>query len=308
MAEVKATNGLAWPAALVGLGIPIACHTVSGGCISVAYQVLIRRETGETQKLFVKQNQLDFYDNFDCECAGLKQLADVGAIRVPQPVCVACTAEAAWLITEWIDSPSPKQRAAADSSKFYETFGQQLAALHAQTHGTAIGWHRDNYLGAARQCNDSTGDDWAAFVGQQRLGYQLDWAGRQGLVSGQLHRDASQIVLRLPELLRGRPSGSSLLHGDLWSGNYLVDAAGQPVLVDPAIYRGCREAEFGMLRLFGNCPAAFYAAYHERFPLAEGWQRRVAIYQLYHLLNHLNLFGSGYLDACQRTARGILAA
>jgi fructosamine-3-kinase len=110
----------------------------------------------------------------------------------------------------------------------------------------------------------------------------------------------------MDQLLAGRDPQTSLLHGDLWSGNYLCDCEDRPVVIDPAVYYGCREAEFGMLRLFGSCPDDFYESYMETFPLPGGWQHRVSVYVLYHLLNHLNLFGSGYHDQCKRLAAEIL--
>ena len=110
----------------------------------------------------------------------------------------------------------------------------------------------------------------------------------------------------MPELLQGRDDETSLLHGDLWSGNYLCDERGEPVVIDPAVYRGCREAEFGMIRLFGACPPTFERAYCDTFPLPDGWHRRVSVYVLYHLLNHLNLFGSGYLGQCHQVTDEIL--
>jgi fructosamine-3-kinase len=121
-----------------------------------------------------------------------------------------------------------------------------------------------------------------------------------------LQRDCEQIIDLMDDLLEGREDQTSLLHGDLWSGNYLCDREGDAVIIDPAIYYGCREAEFGMLRLFGSCPGDFYESYLDTFPLPAGWQRRVSVYVLYHLLNHLNLFGTGYRSQCQRLAAEIL--
>ena len=181
----------------------------------------------------------------------------------------------------------------------------QLAKLHRQSRGHEIGWHRDNFLGAAPQPNARC-DRWAEFVALHRMGHQLRWAINQGHSDELLTRDVNVIIQRMDDLLDGRADETSLLHGDLWSGNYLCDDMGRPVIIDPAVYRGCREAEFGMLKLFGSCPPEFYHAYQTAWPMPEGWERRTDIYVLYHLLNHLNLFGSGYLSQCRSLASSIL--
>lgn len=276
----------------------IGHRQVGGGCISEAMRVTLSAENAAQSHLFVKRNDASFLDNFECEAAGLRELADAKAIHVPSPMAVGCTHQQAWLVTKWIETSSPP-------SNFHETFGQQLADLHRKTAGTEIGWQRDNYLGAARQTNVAT-TTWPEFVAEHRLGFQIRWATDQGQVDRRLRRDVERIIDDIPNLLHGRIDETSLLHGDLWSGNYLSDATGNPVIIDPAIYRGCREAEFGMIRLFGSCPPTFYEAYQQAFPLPDGCWRRVNVYVLYHLLNHLNLFGQGYLSQCHSVAAEIL--
>ena len=258
----------------------------------------VRREDARESHLFVKQNDESFLDNFRCESDGLLQLAATQAIGVPTPVAVGVASGSAWLITEWIE-PGTRGR------DFFVRFGRDLAALHRSSLGEDIGLAQDNYLGSAPQRNGRC-DDWVEFVADRRIGEQIRWAQRQGLASSSLRRDCDKIISEMDDLLQGRDPQTSLLHGDLWSGNYLCGADGQPVIIDPAIYRGCREAEFGMLRLFGSCPAGFYDAYEEAFPLPDGCQRRVSVYVLYHLLNHLNLFGSGYLGQSESVAKQIL--
>jgi fructosamine-3-kinase len=191
------------------------------------------------------------------------------------------------------------------SSAAYRRFARQLADLHRTTAGKRIGWERDNYLGSAKQPN-TPHETWAEFVADQRIGFQIRWARDQGLADRQLQSDCETIIARMAGLLDGRQDQTSLLHGDLWSGNYLFDAHGQPAIIDPAVYYGCREAEWGMIAWFGSCPAAFDQAYQERWPMPEGWQRRIQVYKLYHQLNHLNLFGSSYAGICRSTARRIL--
>jgi fructosamine-3-kinase len=203
----------------------------------------------------------------------------------------------------WITSNRPL-------GNFQERFGRGLAKLHRTTlhrsdQRERIGWETDNFLGSAKQINTST-EDWPSFVAEHRIGYQLRWAVDQGLADQSLVGDCETLIGRMDSLLSGRENATSLLHGDLWSGNYLARQDGTPVLIDPAVHYGCREAEFGMLKLFGGCSDAFYRAYDDEFSLADGWQNRVNVYVLYHLLNHLNLFGHGYLSQCRQVAGDVL--
>ncbi len=281
-----------------GIGRVTDVRSVGGGCISEASRVSVGDDRGRQRVLFVKRNDASFLENFRCEWDGLLQLAGPDAIGVPAPIAVGVAEGASWLVTEWIEPGS-------QGSGFFSRFGQELAELHRQTLGDRIGLDRDNYLGAAPQPNQPC-ESWPDFFAQRRIGFQIGWAVDQGLASGTLRRDCERIVESMDSLLRGRAEQTSLLHGDLWSGNYLCADDGRPVIIDPAVYYGCREAELGMLRLFGSCPSQFYDAYHDTFPLPTGWQRRTSVYVLYHLLNHLNLFGSGYLGQCQSTAAEIL--
>ncbi|MCG8652857.1 MAG: fructosamine kinase family protein, partial [Pirellulales bacterium] len=244
-----------------------ATSSVGGGCISDANCVSIRDDQGEVKQWFVKRNGESFLSNFQCEWDGLSQLGATAAIAVPEPIAVGVWQGQAWLVTGWVE------RGRADG-KFFADFGQRLARLHRQTQGSRIGWERDNYLGAAIQPNGPA-PCWVDFVAQRRIGYQLRWAVDQRLASAALKADCERVMAQMDQCLEGRPESTSLLHGDLWSGNYLCDVRGQPVLMDPAVYFGCREAEFGMIQLFGGCPQVFYHAYQSTFPLADGWQRRV---------------------------------
>jgi protein-ribulosamine 3-kinase len=290
---------------LAGEGTVVDWQTVGGGCISQARRVRLRDHRGSERLLFVKSQAPSFLQNFRCEADGLAALGAVGAIAVPQTLRVARVGRQAWLVMQWISA----QRVASggDDSDFFTVFGRQLAQLHYLTRGQRIGLQSDNFLGAARQINTSA-TSWSEFVQQHRLGFQLRWAVDQQLIDRPLQRDLALLIGRLPDLLAGRDDETSLLHGDLWSGNYLCDTTGQAVVIDPAIYYGCREAEFGMLKLFGGCPAVFYDAYQESWPLPPGWQQRARVYVLYHLLNHLNLFGSSYLGRCRCEATAILKA
>lgn len=286
---------------------------VGGGSISQAWHVRVQPAGGECVELFAKSNRAEFEQNFLCEMRGLALLAESQTVRVPQPLRCQVVDRSAWLVTEWIETSlpvnsAPQANLAAQTRKaFFERFGRGLANLHRATLGSRIGLDHDNYLGAARQLNTPT-DDWIEFVRHQRLGYQLDWATRQRLAEPTLQRAVLTIMEQLPERLAGGEQVSCLLHGDLWSGNYLCDSHGAPVILDPAVYYGGREAEFGMLQLFGGCPEVFYSAYDEAYPLPAGWQQRSRIYQLVHLLNHLNLFGGSYHAACLDMARSILGS
>ncbi|MGB7347543.1 MAG: fructosamine kinase family protein, partial [Pirellulaceae bacterium] len=244
-------------------------------------------------------NRASFLENFECETDGLEALGSVDAITVPQPIAVGLAGGKAWLVSQWIDQ---KPRSPA----FFGKFGLQLAKLHRETRGEERGWQRDNYLGSAIQKNTARAT-WPEFFARQRIEVQLRWANDLGYRDTALDRDCQRIIRNMADLLSGREDSTSLLHGDLWSGNYLCDAVGEPVVIDPAVYRGCREAEFGMLKLFGSCPESFYQAYQTAWPMPNGWERRVAVYLLYHLLNHLNLFGSGYLSQCKSVAAEILS-
>ncbi|QDV81197.1 fructosamine kinase family protein [Planctomycetes bacterium TBK1r] len=288
-------------------------RSLGGGCISEVSVVTIRCddvtswqksfEHGPTEpptRLVIKRNAADMVSNFRCEFRGLQALAEAGVIRVPQGLAVDVVGDQAFLAMEFIPvDPS------GSSPERFSDFGRQLAQLHRATAGKQFGWPEDNYLGSAKQPNGAC-DSWAEFFATRRIGFQIKWATDQGLADARLKSDCERIVARMDDLLAGRSDESSLLHGDLWSGNYLFDDEGQPVLIDPAVYRGCREAEWGMIKWFGNCPGEFEQAYQDEWPMADGWRRRVAIYMLYHQLNHLNLFGSSYASACRRTAAEVL--
>lgn len=276
-----------------------SARSIGGGCISEASRVEVRDSAGQASTVFAKTNVEDFLDNFQAEWDGLTRLHEAGAVRVPKPLALGVVDDQAWLITEWIHSGER-------GSRFFEDFGGRLANLHRATLGDRIGLDQDNYLGAARQINQPV-ETWESFFATHRIGFQIGWAIDQG-VDGRLRSDCEQIVRHMDSLLSGRATETALLHGDLWSGNYLCSDQGEPVLIDPAVYYGCREAEFGMLNLFGACPPSFYEAYQDAFPMKDGWQRRVQVYVLYHLLNHLNLFGGGYLGQCQTLAAEILRA
>ena len=172
---------------------------------------------------------------------------------------------------------------------------RRLAQLHT-TSASEFGFVTDNFLGATPQPNPST-RNWVEFWNTYRMEHQLRLANDKGF-GGALQELGRRLMNRMEDWLTNDEESPALIHGDLWSGNYFVDESGCPVLLDPAPYFASREAEFGMTTLFGGFDDRFYAAYNEMMPMPDGSENRIAIYRLYHLLNHLNLFGSSYLDGC----------
>lgn len=272
-----------------------ACHIrertpVGGGCISVAWSVVT-----DCGRFFVKLGTARDPGDFAQEVAGLDALAATGAVRVPRPVGHGTVGGTAWLVLEHV-ALRPRD-AACD-----EQLGRALATLHA-TVAPRYGLDDDNTLGATRQPN-GWHDDWIGFWREQRLGYQLALAARHG------HRLArgEALLARLDTLLAGHRPAASLLHGDLWSGNAAADDTGAPVLFDPAVYYGDREADLAMSELFGGFDRRFHAAYREVWPLDDGYALRRDLYNLYHVLNHLNLFGGGYAGQAARLIDRLLGS
>jgi fructosamine-3-kinase len=167
-----------------------------------------------------------------------------------------------------------------------------------------FGWHRDNTIGSTPQINDPS-DDWITFYRDHRLGFQYQLAADHGY--GELMPSGQQLMDCLDQFFADYKPRASLLHGDLWSGNYAIDQNGQPVIFDPAVYYGDREADLAMTELFGGFSARFYAAYNDAYPLDAGYKVRKNLYNLYHILNHLNLFGGGYLGQAERMTRQLLS-
>ncbi len=221
-----------------------------------------------------------------CEANGLRELARTGVIRTPEVIAV----NNYFLLTEFI-------RSSAVGTDFFAELGKQLAAMHRCT-GSRFGFYQDNFIGMNPQPNNCTAEeaaDWSAFYFNKRLLFQYRLAEKNGYVTSRLRFGFSLLEKRLETILEGSEEPPALLHGDLWSGNFLCGPQQQPVLIDPAVYYGHREADLAMTRLFGGFAPEFYQAYREAYPLKEGWEYRENIYKLYHVLNHLNLFGRGYL-------------
>lgn len=253
--------------------------SIGGGCINSAFRI-----EGDDQRYFVKLNSADRLDMFIAESEGLQEMDKAGAIKVPQPVCYGVSGSQAFLVMELLEF-------GGGNRDVMQHFGQQLAALHRHTQ-TDFGWHRDNTIGSTHQPNDAN-PDWLNFWHKQRLGYQLQLAERHG-ASGRLLRKGEQLLTDFAAFFIDYQPVASALHGDLWSGNYSTLKSGEPVIFDPAFYYGDREADIAMTELFGGFGSDFYAAYNEVWPLDSGYNTRKTFYNLYHILNHFNMFGGGY--------------
>ena len=270
---------------------PATPGSIGGGCINSA----LKLEDGNSA-WFVKFNRVALLDMFEAEYLGLQEMADSNSIRVPRPLCTGVTGEASYIVMEHIQLGRAGKNGQAEA-------GRQLAALH-RTGASRFGWQRDNTIGSTHQPNEWH-SDWVAFWRSQRLGFQLAEAARNGH-GGRLQSLGEQLLARFPTLMDHAPQ-PSLIHGDLWGGNLGFDAAGHPVIYDPATYFGDREAEIAMTELFGGFGGDFYAAYNESWPLDPGYRTRKTLYNLYHILNHLNLFGSGYLGQALNMMERLLA-
>ena len=252
-------------------------HALGGGCINSAYRVGDGRRT-----FFVKLNSADKFEMFEAELDGLNELAAAGAIRVPQPLSTGLADGQAYIVME--DLP-------LGGSGSQAQLGRELAALHRQQ-SDRFGWTRDNTIGSTHQSNRQH-SDWAGFWREERLGAQLEMAKRNG-GSRRLLSDGERLLQVFPALFDGYTPSPSLLHGDLWSGNYAFAQSGEPVIFDPAVYYGDREADIAMTELFGGFRGDFYDAYGEAWPLDPGYKVRKTFYNLYHIINHFNMFGGGY--------------
>jgi fructosamine-3-kinase len=255
---------------------------VGGGCIN---QTMRLSYGGKTY--FVKLNSAAHEDMFEAEARGLRELRDSHSLRVPEPLCHGADGQSAWLVLEGLALGGISDPAA---------LGRGLAGLHQVTQ-EQFGWVQDNAIGSTPQINTPE-PDWVVFWREHRLRFQLDLAARHGH-GGRLHERGERLLGKFPRLFDEYRPVASLLHGDLWSGNYAYTREGEPVIFDPAVYYGDREADIAMTELFGGFGREFYAAYREVYPLDEGYAVRKTLYNLYHVLNHLNLFGGGYLSQSQ---------
>jgi protein-ribulosamine 3-kinase len=289
------------PFAAVAAGITRLTHLkcapepagrVAGGSINRSY----RWET-EAGPVFVKVAGRAALAALEAEAAGLDELARARAVRVPRALACAPAGESAFLALEWLES-------AAASEACAERLGVRLAAQHRVT-AREYGWGRDNTIGSTPQANGAL-SSWAEFFRERRLRPQLALAAANGY--GPLLGTAGERLLAAVEALLGahRPP-ASLLHGDLWGGNWLATPQGEPAIFDPAVYYGDRETDIAMTHLFGGFGPAFYRAYAASAPLPPGWEQRRELYNLYHVLNHANLFGAAYARQARTMIDRLLA-
>lgn len=284
--QYHAINSELWPAIdthisrATGTTFKSAAHIpLGGGCINSAFHI-----SGGGQDYFVKINSAKDHAMFAAEAAGLQEILGSGAIRVPAPICHGTSAHASYLVLEFLDL-----RTCSGTS--CEQLARQLAGMHAHT-AKQFGWRINNTIGATPQRNTQH-HDWVTFWREERLGFQLELASRNG-IDGGLQKKGARLLPLIDQFFSGYTPRPSLLHGDLWNGNCGALSHGEPVLFDPAVYYGDREADLAMSELFGGFPARFHAAYREACPLDPGYEVRKTLYNLYHILNHANLFGGSY--------------
>jgi fructosamine-3-kinase len=254
---------------------------LSGGCISNAYKL----EMTSGENYFLKMNESHPKEMFIKEAHGLNELYKSRAIRIPKVVDY----DDYFLLIEFIQS-------GVKSKIFYQDFGHKLAEMHNFCSDT-FGLYENNFIGSNIQENipmEDEKDNWIKFYFNKRILFQYRLAETNGFATKELTSKIKLLENKIENILTGSIEKPSLLHGDLWGGNYIVDENGNACLIDPAVYYGHREADLAMTKLFGGFSPDFYFAYNEHFPLPDGYEYRENIYKLYHVLNHLNLFGSGY--------------
>lgn len=259
-------------------------RAVAGGCIAGGRRVTL----ADGRSFFVKQGASLPPSMFAAEARGLEALASERGPRVPRVEAYWAGDDGGYIVLEWIEQ-------GGRGPGFAEAFGRALAALHGERRVERFGFDGDNYIGSTPQPNGWM-ESWHDFFRERRIGFQTRLARDRGLLDAADARAIEAILGRLESLLSA-PEHPSVLHGDLWGGNYLVDARGEAVLIDPATYYGHREADLAMTELFGGFPPGFYRAYDEAWPLDPGYRDRVDLYNLYHLLNHANIFGGGYVSS-----------
>jgi len=265
-----------------GLGEPFSTlnrSPVSGGCISETWRL-----EGRDRAIFIKLESVQQADQLTAEADGLAALAASKTFRVPDVISLGQSSERAWLALEFIETGPANASTAI-------RLGEQLAALHNLPQ-TQFGWHRNNWIGATPQPNGED-DNWTVFYREQRLEAQLELAAANG-ASSQLIARGERLADMLDVVMSGHSPTPSLLHGDLWGGNWACDSSGNPFVFDPACYRGDAETDIAMTTLFGGFPTAFYTAYESVRPRQPGYELRQELYNLYHVLNHFNVFGGGY--------------
>lgn len=269
---------------------PRPMGAVAGGPINKT----LKLQYGEIS-CFIKLNAAHRRDMFAAEMAGLQELAAADSLKVPVPLCCGEDGTNAFLVMEYLE---------LDRNGNSAELGEGLARLHRHTR-SQFGWDRDNTIGTTPQIN-TLSDHWVEFWKLQRLQFQLKLAAGKGY-AGALQSKGERLMNEMHALFEGYQPKPSLLHGDLWSGNVAFERGGEAVIFDPAVYYGDRETDLAMSELFGGFSADFYSAYQATYPLDEGYSVRKHLYNLYHVLNHLNLFGGGYLPQAESLIERLLS-
>jgi len=253
----------------------------TGGCINSTY--LLSLKNGKSY--FIKENNNAASDMFREEARGLIALSEKFPLKVPEPLVLGKEGSKSFLILDFIKSSSK-------GNKFWSDFAEALARMHRSGGSRTCGFDSNNFIGSTRQINDRM-DKWTDFFSEKRLMVQMELAESRHLTDSSMVKGVEKICRRITSLLP-EPDYPSLLHGDLWSGNYMTDKEGRAVLIDPAVYYGHREADLAMTELFGGFNREFYDVYNRVYALDKGYKERRDLYNLYHMLNHLNLFGPSY--------------
>ena len=260
----------------------ILATPVSGGDINQAFRLQTRQES-----FFLKFNLVDrFPQMFQNESIGLELLRNSGTLRIPKVIGNGEKGKYSWLLLEFIETGAP-------TNAFWEDFGVSLAAMHRNSNDF-FGLDHNNFIGSLPQSN-LPHKNWYDFFIEERLQKQLQSARDKGLTDKNINSHFENLYKAIPGIFPDEPP--SLLHGDLWSGNYICDLMGGACLIDPAVYYGFREMDIAMSKLFGGFSRHFYEAYQESWPMALGWQHRLEICNLYPLLVHVNLFGASYVGS-----------
>lgn len=266
-------------------------RSIGGGSINQGYAV-----SNEKLTYFVKLNQASLMAMFEAEALGLEEMLATATIRVPKPIGWGTADDSSYIVLEWLEFGN-------GNTHSWEEMGRKLAAMHKTTSSQGFGWKINNTIGSTPQINTWTAN-WAEFYIKHRLGYQFQLAKHRG---GNFPQQ-DKLLAVIPELLADHDVQPSLVHGDLWGGNAGCTVLGEPVIFDPAIYFADREVDIAMTELFGKFPAAFYQGYNEVFPLDAGYEKRKTLYNLYHILNHFNLFGGSYASQANRMIEKVLSA
>jgi len=264
---------------------------IRGGSINSAYHISM--DTGS--EYFVKCNSINFQDMFGAEHEALREFQQVSSLTIPKPVYYGNNSSECFIVMDYIELKG--------NGNSYQ-LGQGLAKMH-KISAKQFGWFRNNTIGSTPQSN-TLHDNWVDFWRNERLLPQFEMLYPQGYQK-HLKPKADKLLAGLELFFEDHKPSPALLHGDLWSGNYAFDQNGRGVIFDPALYYGDREADIAMTELFGGFSQDFYSGYQEEFPLADGYKKRKSMYNLYHILNHANLFGSSYLNQADHLLDQLLA-